>query len=144
MKNKKFTLLVAITLIASFTLQAAIILPPPPTNKVATTTVVKENPLLTQIKTMKISAFEKATGHELNFIQKIAFKKLQKKLRKSSSTEISKGLYIILAIFGFGWVGIGLNDNFKGGKWILSLVLYILGYLPGLIYTLVKMKDYYN
>jgi uncharacterized membrane protein YqaE (UPF0057 family) len=56
---------------------------------------------------------------------------------------ISKGLYIILAILPFGWLGMGLNDNFTGSDWIISLVLYILLWLPGLIYTLVKMKNYY-
>ncbi len=60
------------------------------------------------------------------------------------SAEIPKGLYILLAIFPLGWLGMGINDNFEDYDWIISLLLYIIGWLPGVIYTLVKMKKYYN
>ncbi len=64
--------------------------------------------------------------------------------KKGGSAEISKALYVVLAIIGFGWLGMGINDNFEDWDWVLSLVLYIIFYLPGLIYTLVKMKKYYK
>lgn len=66
------------------------------------------------------------------------------KLLKKGGAEISKALYVVLAIIGFGWLAMGINDNFEGWDWVISLVLYILGWLPGLIYTLVKMKKYYK
>jgi uncharacterized membrane protein YqaE (UPF0057 family) len=66
------------------------------------------------------------------------------KLLKKGGAEISKSLYVVLAIFWFGWLAMGINDNFEGWDWVLSLVLYILGWLPGVIYTLVKMKKYYK
>ena len=66
------------------------------------------------------------------------------KLLKKGGAEISKALYVVLAIIGFGWLAMGINDNFEGWDWVLSLVLYILGWLPGLIYTLIKMKKYYK
>lgn len=59
------------------------------------------------------------------------------------SAAISKGLYIVLAIFALGWLGMGINDDFQGYHWLISLLLYILGWLPGVIYTLVMMGDYY-
>lgn len=59
------------------------------------------------------------------------------------SAEIPKILYVLLAIIGFGWLGMGINDNFNGWDWVISLVLYLLGWLPGLIYTLIKMNKYY-
>ncbi len=63
--------------------------------------------------------------------------------QKKGSAEIPKLLYIILAIFPLGWLGMGINDNFEGWDWIISLLLYILGWLPGIIYTLIMMKKYY-
>lgn len=62
---------------------------------------------------------------------------------KPKSAAIPQVLYIILAIFPLGWLGMGINDNFEGWHWIVSLLLYILAWLPGLIYTLVMMKNYY-
>ena len=70
--------------------------------------------------------------------------KAEKMANAKGGAEISKGLYIVLAIFGLGWLGMGLNDNFKGDEWLISLLLYILFWLPGFIYTLIKMKKYYK
>jgi uncharacterized membrane protein YqaE (UPF0057 family) len=65
-------------------------------------------------------------------------------LAKSDGDNIDKTLYIILSIIGLGWIGMGLNDKWKGSDWIVSLILSLLLWLPGLIYSLVKMKKYYN
>jgi uncharacterized membrane protein YqaE (UPF0057 family) len=48
-----------------------------------------------------------------------------------------------MAIVFFGWLAMGLNDDFEGFDWLISLLLYILGWLPGVIYTLIMMKKYY-
>ena len=66
------------------------------------------------------------------------------KLLKKGGAEISKALYVVLAIIGFGWLAMGINDNFEGWDWVISLVLYLVMWLPGLIYSLVKMKKYYK
>jgi len=63
--------------------------------------------------------------------------------RLKEAVDISKGAYIVLAIIWFGWLAMGINDNFEGFDWIISLLLYILGWLPGVIYTLIRMKKYY-
>ena len=75
--------------------------------------------------------------------EKIILKKALKQKTNSDEPEISKGLYILLAILCFGWLGMGILDDFEGENWIIGLLLYCLGGLPGLIYTLIKMKDYY-
>lgn len=84
------------------------------------------------------------TAHEVN--TSVTKKSILSRIahKAAASAEMPKGLYIILAIFGFGWLAMGINDNFEDWDWIISLVLYLIGYLPGLIYTLVKMKKYYK
>jgi hypothetical protein len=57
--------------------------------------------------------------------------------------EISQALYIVLSIFWLGWLAMGINDDFQGYEWVLCLVLYCLFWLPGFIYSLIKMGDYY-
>jgi len=77
------------------------------------------------------------TNHRHSFVSQL-FHKLLK-----PAAAVPQILYIILAIFPLGWLAMGLNDNFKGNDWLISLVLYILGWLPGIIYTLIMMKKYY-
>ena len=90
------------------------------------------------------SKFEEMTGKKLSIFKKFKLKVAQKILKKKAgSADISKGLYIVLAIIGLGWLAMGLLDNWSGSDWIISLVLYFLFFLPGLIYTLIKMKKYY-
>lgn len=90
------------------------------------------------------SKVEELTGKKMNFIQKIAFKAAQKKAQKRAAGEISKGLYIVLAIFGLAWIGMGVMDEWKGSTWIVNLVLTLLFWLPGFIHALVVMKKYYK
>lgn len=68
--------------------------------------------------------------------------KIKKFLQKGGSEKLSKGLYVLLAIIGWGFIGIGLNTDWDGNEWIICLLLSLL-WLPGLIYALIKMKNYY-
>lgn len=63
--------------------------------------------------------------------------------QKASSSTIPQGLYIVLAIFFLGWLAIGINDDWAGYDWLISLLLYIILWLPGFIFTLIKMSKYY-
>jgi len=68
---------------------------------------------------------------------------LAKIARMEEDAAIPQAAYIILSILPFGWLAIGLNDNFEGISWLIALLLYILGWLPGIIYSLIVMGNYY-
>ena len=84
---------------------------------------------------------EQLTGQKMTIAQKLALKMAQKKAKKAG--EISKGLYIVLAIFGLAWIGMGVMDDWSGSTWIVNLILTLLFWLPGFIHALVVMKKYY-
>lgn len=99
---------------------------------------------LNELISLTPSKFEEMTGKKLGIVQKFKLKVAQKFLKKKAgSTSISKGLYVVLAILGLGWLAMGILDDWSGSDWIISLVLYFLFFIPGLIYTLIKMKKYY-
>lgn len=92
------------------------------------------------------------TGRKLKLKEviglKIAQKKIKKQMRrakKGKKAEISKGLFIICAIFVplAAIIFMGVMDDWEGNNWWVALILYALCYFPGLIYTLTKVKDYY-
>lgn len=62
---------------------------------------------------------------------------------KPDSDNIPKPLYVVLSIIWLGWLAMGINDNFEGWDWVISLILYLLFWLPGVIYSLIMMKKYY-
>lgn len=68
---------------------------------------------------------------------------IKKHKKVGSSAAIPQGLYILLSIFWLGWLAMGINDDWNGTDWLISLLLYCLFWLPGFIYSLVKMKKYY-
>ena len=84
---------------------------------------------------------EQLTGKKMTIAQKLALKMAQKKAKKAG--DISKGLYIVLAIFGLAWIAMGVMDEWSGSTWIVNLLLTFLFWLPGLIHALVVMKKYY-
>ncbi len=84
---------------------------------------------------------EQLTGKKMTIAQKLALKMAQKRAKKAG--DISKGLYIVLAIFGLAWIAMGVMDDWSGSTWIVNLILTFLFWLPGLIHALVVMKKYY-
>ena len=90
------------------------------------------------------SKYKEMTGQKLGFKKALALKAAQKVLKaKGGSDKLSKGLYVLLAIIGWGFLGMGLATDWDGSEWIICLVLTALCWLPGVIYALVKMKNYY-
>lgn len=91
--------------------------------------------------------YEEMTGQSLGVAGalklKAAQKLLKKRMKKDPDGDLEKTVYIILAIVGLGFVGIGILDDWDGSDWIIALVLSLLCWLPGVIYSLVKMKNYY-
>ena len=93
------------------------------------------------------------TGKKLSFKETIGLKLAQKKIKKQirkqkkgQDTPGSKGLFIVLAIFVpiAAVIFMGVADDWEGNTWWIALLLYALCYLPGLIYTLTKVGDYYD
>lgn len=135
---KKFLLMAFIaTVTFSTTSQAGFVMKKHPA------TVVTQN-AVASTEAQVLTSNESAAVAQTNEVaeKQSIFSKMFHKSAKGKA-EISKPLYIVLAILPFGWLAMGINDNFEGWDWVISLVLYILGWLPGLIYTLVKMKKYY-
>ena len=100
---------------------------------------------LDQFMSLTPAKFQELTGQKLSWKKKMQLKVAQKFLKKKASgkADISKGLYIVLAIIGLGWLAMGLLDDWNGSDWIIALVLSLLFWLPGVIYSLIKMKKYY-
>jgi uncharacterized membrane protein YqaE (UPF0057 family) len=98
--------------------------------------------------------YRELTGQKLSLKEtialKVAQKKIKKELRKGEKREdipVSKGLFIVLAIFVpiAAIIMMGIADDWSGNRWWIALILYALCYIPGLIYTLTKLNDFtYN
>ena len=89
------------------------------------------------------------TGERLGIKGTLALKAAQKAVKKqmkkgSRDADISQGLYVVMAIFGLGWLAMGLMDDFEGNNWWVNLLLTICLFgIGGLIHALIKMNDYY-
>jgi uncharacterized membrane protein YqaE (UPF0057 family) len=100
---------------------------------------------LNAMANMSVADFEQMTGQKLNLLEKVAFKKIQRSLKKNqgSRNDIPLVLYIILAVFGLAWIAMGVMDNWKGSTWVVNLVLTLLFWLPGFIHSLIMISRYY-
>jgi len=92
------------------------------------------------------SKYKELTGHKLGLKKSMELKAAQKFLKKKMAADekIPKGLYILMAILGLGWIAIGVLTDWQGNDWWINLLLTLLCWLPGVIHSFVKMKDYYN
>ncbi|WP_235297167.1 YqaE/Pmp3 family membrane protein [Portibacter marinus] len=90
-------------------------------------------------------AYKEMTGERLGFKKTIQLKAAQKfiKAKKNGAEDIEKGLYIVLAILGLGFIAMGLMDDWEGNNWWVNLILTALCWIPGVIHALIKMKEYY-
>lgn len=92
--------------------------------------------------------FREITGERLGVKGTLALKAAQKSYKKqlksgNRAEDIPKGLYIVAVLFGWGFLVMGLMDDWEGNNWWVNLILSLLCWLPGVIHGLVKMKDYY-
>jgi len=109
------------------------------------------------LSTMTIHQAEELAGRKLTLKEKIGFKIAKMKMKKIekkataamksgngfAAPGIEKGVYIILAIF-IPFLAVGLATNWEGNDWLWCLLWTFLCGLPGIIYALIKMKDYYQ
>lgn len=96
--------------------------------------------------TLTPSKYKELTGKRLGLMNTLKLKAAQKLFKKQTNAggSISKGLYIVLAIFGLAWIAMGVMDDWSGSTWIINLVLTLLFWLPGFIHALIKMGQYYK
>jgi uncharacterized membrane protein YqaE (UPF0057 family) len=106
---------------------------------------------LDQFLNLTPKEYKKMTGERLGLKKSVQLKAaqiaLKKELNKAGGTAgdgITKGLYILLAFFGLGWIAMGVKSDWDGSDWIVNLILTALCWLPGFIHALVKMKNYYK
>ena len=95
---------------------------------------------------ISVTSSDISPAKKLTLKERVILKRTKKALKqgvKPNEATISKGLYILLAIIGWGFLGVGLVSDWEGNEWIICLILTILGIIPGLIYALIKMKNYY-
>lgn len=90
--------------------------------------------------------YREMTGEKLGFKRTLQLKAAQRIIQKQvrgGAADIPQAAYIVLAILALGWLAMGLMDDFQGNNWWIALILYALGLLPGIIFSLIKMGDYY-
>ncbi|GLR17425.1 YqaE/Pmp3 family membrane protein [Portibacter lacus] len=90
-------------------------------------------------------AYKEMTGDKLGLKKTLQLKAAQKfiKAKMNGAEDIDKGLYIVLAILGLGFIAMGLMDDWEGNNWWVNIILTFLCWIPGVIHALMKMKDYY-
>lgn len=101
---------------------------------------------LTQFLSLTPAKYKELTGKKLGLKKSIELRMAQKFVKKQmgKAADIPKGLYIVGAILGWGWLLMGLMDDWSGNDWWTNLILTALCWLPGVIHAFVKMKKYYS
>lgn len=116
-------------------------------DKVSNNQMNLSNMTVNDFLTMSPRQYRQMTGEKLGLKNTIKLKVAQKVMKKklgNNQEPLSKGLYVLLAILGWGFLGMGLGSDWEGSDWIVCLVLTALCWLPGVIYALAKMGDYYD
>ncbi len=90
--------------------------------------------------------YREMTGERLGIAGSLALKAAQKRMKKARSgapVDLPQVAYILMSLFFLGWLAIGLLDDWQGDTWWIALILYFVFVIPGIIYSLVKMQNYY-
>ncbi len=108
------------------------------------------------------NTYRQRTGKKLSLQELLALKKYQKELKANlppnQEPELDKTIYIVLAVIGLGFLGIGLNTDWKGNEWLYALLMIavgyagafvcvifpLVGYVLQLVYSLRLMKRFYK
>ncbi len=158
---KKITLSLFICLLAALGMSVAVTPPTTPPAENSPQAALAEAGLsleamgsVEDLLSLTPKEYRRITGKKLSLKEtialKIAQKKIKKELKKGQSRDsipVSKGLFIVLAIFVpiAAVIMMGIADEWSGNRWWIALILYALCYIPGLIYTLTKLNDFsYN
>ena len=127
-----------------------------------------------EFMTMTPKEYKEKTGKKLGFFNALKMKIVQgllKKMAKKAEKKKDKmkegkrsyrgdmplALYIVLAIFTLGFIGIGVNTGWTGMDWVIGLILFAAVFLPiftgqfffllvclaAIIWAFYKMGEYY-
>ena len=155
MKLLKFTLLIAFFgAISNVQSTFAALEPKNSVGNYAQTGVPELKGLTPEMQKMAISKFleltpakiKAMTGKKLGFVKTLELKMAQKYLKKQQAKggdSVPKGLYILAVILGWGFLVMGIMDDWSGNDWWTNLLLTMLCWLPGVIHGLIKMGKYY-
>jgi hypothetical protein len=109
---------------------------------------IMQTMLMDQFLKLTPAKFKELTGEKLGLKRTLQLKAAQKLMKnhqnQKKGADISKGLYVAAVIFGWGWLVMGLMDDWSGNDWWTNLILTALCWLPGVIHGLIKMKKYYK
>jgi len=144
MSKKLLTLLLAATIGFTTTSHAGFLIRKnnAPTVKTEQTTT-NESIVATADETVTTAAASgkstevKTVAKKHGFFQRLAGRILGNK------DVMPQGVYILLSVFFLGWLAIGLNEDWDGYNWLIALLLYIILWLPGFIYSMIMMGNYY-
>ncbi len=111
--------------------------------------------------------YRQMTGKKMGFKKTLQLKAAQRVIKKvkaenldaEANANITKPVYVIAAIFGLGWLAMGLIDDWSGNNWWINLLLVAvpiillgsfifislgaLGWLAGLLHALIMVMDDY-
>ncbi len=154
---KKVVFMLSFVLVAAIGLMSVSSTSPSPLKKVDNISLVNrdaqtflsENPNLSveDFLTLTPKKYKELTGKKLGLKKTIMLKVAQKQVKKAmlnpgKKNAISKLVYILLAIFIAPFLAVGLATNWEGSDWWKALLWTLLCGIPGIIYALVKMKNY--
>jgi len=142
-KIKLFVALLVVTMGSTQIARAAFPIQQEPVAATATTTAEPQQPVVTTTVTANAEAAQSITSEMTVAKKQSFFGKIWHKVQTKAAAVIHPVLYVVMSIFWLGWLAIGINDDFKGNDWWIALLLYFLFYIPGLIFSLIKMGKYY-
>ena len=92
----------------------------------------------------KLRKAQKKQDKKMGWFKKWKMERAMKSIEKRpQGGSLPKGVYILLSIIGLGWLAMGILDGFTGNNWWIALILYLLAWLPGFIFAMIKLGEYY-
>jgi hypothetical protein len=106
--------------------------------------IVEPQELNASIAALTAAESTQTLGTEVKAVKKESFvARMWHKVTAKAAAVIHPFLYVVLCILPLGWLAIGINDDWHGNDWWIALLLYFIFYIPGVIFSLIKMGKYY-
>lgn len=88
--------------------------------------------------------YRQLTGKKLGIKKTLQLRAAQKMVKRKLNIEpqLSGGLFCLMGFLCFGWLAMGIMDDWGGINWVTNFLLSIL-WFPGVIHTMIRKQDYY-